>query len=282
MDPAVVAVVLIAAFSYGKGIAVVARRHPSNRWPGRRSWLWFAGLAVVLLALGSPLSAGDDRLFSLHMVEHVLIVMVAVPLLLGGAPVTLALRSLPAGGRRALQRVLGSRILGIVTHPLVAWLVFAAVMWGTHFSGLFEASLRSAPVHEFEHALYFVAAGLFWWPVLGADPGPNRMSHPLRAAYLFLAMPQNTFLSLALFNAATVRYPTYARQPGALADQHLAGGIMWVAGDVTFLVALLVVVALWMRHEDRMTVLLDAELDAAEAQRATRRSAAMAMKSSPR
>ena len=118
---------------------------------------------------------------------------------------------------------------------------------------------------------YLVAALLFWWPVLGTDPSPWRMAYPLRALYVFLQMPQNTFLALAIYSATDVLYPHYATLqrtwgPSVLEDQQLAGGIMWIIGDLTFLVAILFVVLQWMRQEDRDTARTDARVDAERAE----------------
>ena len=112
-------------------------------------------------------------------------------------------------------------------------------MWGTHFSPLFERSLEDPVVHDLEHLLYLTAGLLFWWPAVALDPAPWRMPHPVRAMYLFLQMPQNTFLALAIYSASSPLYAHYANLglswgPSALVDQHLAGGLMWIIGDLVF------------------------------------------------
>src|SRR5439155_27357025 len=137
--------------------------------------------------------------------------------------------------RRWILPVLHSRVVRVLTHPVVAWLVFASVMWGTHFSPLFNESLENPLLHQLEHALYLTAALLFWWPVLGADPAPWRLPYPVRALYAFLQMPQNTFLALAIYSSSNVLYAHYATLqrtwgPAPLEDQQLAGGLMWVIG----------------------------------------------------
>src|SRR5204862_6295999 len=106
-----------------------------------------------------------------------------------------------------------------------------------------------------------------WWPVVGTDPSPWRMPHPLRALYTFLQMPQNTFLALAIYSSSTPLYAHYATLerawgPSVIADQQLAGGLMWVIGDLTFLVAILFVVVKWMRQEDRDAARGAARMDA--------------------
>jgi putative copper resistance protein D len=239
-------------------------RTPHPRW---RTASFLAGLAAIVVALNSPVEAYEGVLFSVHMVQHLLLELVAAPLLLLGAPVTLALRVASPSVRRGLLRILHSRVAGLVTFPLVGWLVFAAVNWGWHFSTLYDQALENAALHYFQHATFLAAALLFWWPVVGADPGRWRLPYPVRLFYLFLAMPQNSFLGVALMGASSVLYPHYLSNlrtwgPTALADQSVGGILMWVGGDIVFLIGMGAVVAAWVRHEDRRTARLDARLDA--------------------
>jgi cytochrome c oxidase assembly factor CtaG len=207
-----------------------------------------------------------------HMVQHVLLEFVAAPLLLAGAPITLALRAATPPIRRALLAVLQGRVVHALAFPVVAWVLFAAVNWGWHFSVLYDQALENEALHYFQHATFVAAALLFWWPVIGADPSPWRLPHPARLVYLFLALPQNSFLGVALLSASTVLYPHYvtnARDWGIppLDDQALGGVLMWVVGDLAFVGGMLLVVALWMRQEDRRTARLDARLAAERAAR---------------
>jgi len=147
------------------------------------------------------------------------------------------------------------------------------VNWGWHFSVFYDQALESVPLHYFQHATFFGAALLFWWPAIGVDPSPWRLPHPVRLLYLFLAMPQNSFLGVALLSASTVLYPHYVTNvrdwgPTPLEDQQLGGMLMWVIGDLAFLAGMAVVVLLWMRHEERRTARLDARLAAERATRA--------------
>jgi putative copper resistance protein D len=219
-----------------------------------------------VLALASPVEAYDTALFSAHMVQHLLLTMVAAPLLVLAAPITLLLRvSSPGVRRRWILPVLHSRVVRIVSHPLVAWSLFACVMWFTHFTPLFEAALEDEWLHRLEHALYLGAAMLFWWPVVGADPSPHRLSYPARLLYVALGMPLSSFLGLVIFSAPTVlyeHYETLARSwgPTPLEDQAWAGGIMWAGGDAAFVVALILTVAAWLRHEEREGAREDARL----------------------
>ena len=193
------------------------------------------------------------------MVQHLLLAMVAAPLIALSAPITLVLRLVsPATRRRWILPVLHSRVTRILAFPVVAWVIFASVMWVSHFSPLFDAALEDPLVHDLEHALFLGAGLLFWWPAVALDPAPWRMPHPARALYVFLQMPQNTFLAVVLLNAQAALYPHYATLvrtwgPTPLADQQAAAGIMWLVGDAIFLVAVMAIVVGWMRAEARDT-----------------------------
>lgn len=264
---------LAVAVVYRWAVGIVRRQHPDNAVPRYRIWSWYLGLVVIFIALESPIGTYDDTLFTVHMVQHLLLVMVAAPLLAIGAPITLLLRvASPSARHRFWLPLLHSRVVKVLAFPVVAWCVFAAVMWASHFSPLFNAALDNDYIHLFEHALYLGSALLFWWPVVGADPSPWRLPHPGRVAYLFLGMPQSSFLGLAIFSAPEplyAHYETLARSwgPTPLADQQLAGGIMWAGGDAAFLIALIVALWVWLRAEERAGRLADEKLDREEALR---------------
>jgi cytochrome c oxidase assembly factor CtaG len=231
--------------------------HPANPVPRRRSVAFGLGMVAVAVALLSGIDRYDTTLFSVHMVQHLLLAMVAAPLIALGAPITLVLRvSSPATRRRWVLPVLHSRVVRVLAFPVVAWVLFAGVMWVAHFSALFDAALEDPLLHDLEHALFLGTGLLFWWPAVALDPAPWRMPHPLRALYVFLQMPQNTFLAVVILGASAPLYPHYvtlARSwgPTPLEDQQTAAGIMWLAGDVIFLIAILAILAGWMRAEAR-------------------------------
>ena len=233
--------------------------HPANRVPVRRSVAFAAGLTAIAFALLSGIGRYDTTLFSVHMGQHLLLAMVAASLIARSAPITLSMRlASPTTRRRWILPVLHSRATRILAFPVVAWVIFAGVMWVSHFSPLFDAALEDPLVHDLEHALFLGAGLLFWWPAVALDPAPWRMPHPARALYVLLQMPQNTFLAVVLLNTPTVLYAHYATLqrswgPTALADQQAAAGIMWLAGDAIFLVAVMAIVLGWMRAEVRDT-----------------------------
>jgi putative copper resistance protein D len=259
--------VLLAAWGYLVLVRAVDRAHPTNRVPRVRVWCWLAGLAVLLVATQSVIGAYDTTLFTVHMAQHLLLTMVAAPLLLLGAPVTLLLRAASSELRQDLiLPVLHSRVVRFLSHPIVAWTQFAAIMWASHFTGLFDAALEDPLIHVLEHALFLGSALLFWWPVIGADPGPRRLSHPMRLGYLLVGMPFSSFLGLAIFSASSVLYEHYAtlqRTWGQtpLEDQQWAGGIMWAGGDLVFLLAMVVTMIAWLRAEEAEGRRVDALLD---------------------
>ncbi|MEO6295381.1 MAG: cytochrome c oxidase assembly protein [Candidatus Limnocylindria bacterium] len=271
-DPLAIAMLVIVGGAYAWAVRRVNRAHAGNPHPVHRSWLFGGGLAAIGVALLSPIEAYEGVLFSVHMVQHMLLELVAAPLLLAGGPITLTLRASGPSVRKALLSLLQSRIVHVISFPVIAWILFAAVNWGWHFSVLYDQALENQALHYFQHATFIGAALLFWWPAIGVDPSPWRLPHPVRLLYLFMAMPQNSFLGVALMSASTVLYPHYLtniRDWGLspLDDQALGGVIMWVVCDLAFLAGMAVVVFLWMRHEERRTARLDRRLAAERAAR---------------
>ncbi|MEO7117671.1 MAG: cytochrome c oxidase assembly protein [Candidatus Limnocylindrales bacterium] len=267
LEVPVVLPLVLAAVLYHWAVRAVDRAHPASRVPRRRVWAWDAGLIVLLVALESPVGTYDTTLFSAHMLQHLLLMMVAAPLLALGAPITLLLRVVrPEARQRLILPFLRSRPMRALTFPVVAWVLFAGVLYVSHFSSLFDAALENDAVHVLEHALYLSAALLFWWPVVGADPSPWRLPHPMRVFYLLIGMPWSSFLGLAILSAPSVLYAHYATLsrpwgPTPLADQQLAGGLMWAVGDGLFLGAMVLAIAAWLRSEEAEGRRLDAQLD---------------------
>ncbi len=267
MEPIVLAGLAIAAIAWLLLVRRVAAGHPDHPHPAWRSATFLGGLAVLALALTSPIEAYEGELFSVHMLQHMLLELVAAPLLLLGAPATLALRAASSSVRARLLALLHRRVVTVLSFPVLAWSLFAAVNWGWHFSPLYDRALEVPWLHDLQHLTFLGAALLFWWPVVGADPARWRLPHPVRLFYLFLAMPQNSFLGIALMSAPTGLYPHYltnAREwgPTPIVDQNVGGMLMWVGGDVVFLLAMGLVVAAWVRAEDRRTAREDAREDA--------------------
>jgi cytochrome c oxidase assembly factor CtaG len=251
--------IAVATTAYLGAARIVDRAHPATRVPQRRIAAWLAGVAVIAVALVSPVAIYADSLFSVHMVQHLLLAMVAPPLLAIGAPVTLALRVAPANVRRSvLLPILHSRLVKAISWPAVSWTTFAGVMWITHFSPLFNAALENDGLHHLEHLLYLAAGLLFWWPVIGADPIRWRLRPISRMVYLGAQMPLNTAVGLAIYFASAVLYPHYLTLgrtwgPDPFTDQQLAGIVMWGVGDTILLGALVLVIAAWLRADEKQS-----------------------------
>ncbi len=266
LDPLLVSGILLSAALYLRAARRVWRTHSPSAFPRLRVISFMGGLAVMYLALQSPIDTYADLLLSDHMAQHLLLTMVAAPLLVLGAPVTLALAATSAQSRRRfLLPVLHSRIIRVAGSPVFAWMLFAVVMWGSHFSPVFEAALRNENIHFLEHLAYLSSALLFWWPVVGLDPNPARISHPARLLYLFLAMPMTALLGLAIYSSNRLLYPHYetaSRSIGfsPIADQHLAGALMWEGGMLLMVAALALVLLDWMRRDEREAERADARL----------------------
>jgi cytochrome c oxidase assembly factor CtaG len=251
-DPAVLGSLLATGAIYVRGWLGLRRQMPHRFGAGRLA-AFVAGLGTIAAALVSPLDALAPLLLQAHMAQHLLLTMVAPPLIWLGAPAIPLLRGLPwrlvkhgigpVAGMSALRR-LARR----VTHPAAAWVTFAAVTWAWHAPALYEAALRSPAWHVLEHLSFLAAALLFWWPVIQPWPASAVWPRWAMIPYLLLADVQNTVLSAGLTFAERVVYPWYAAVPrpwgiGPLEDQAAAGAIMWVAGSIAFLLPLARVVS---------------------------------------
>ncbi|MEP7060011.1 MAG: cytochrome c oxidase assembly protein [Actinomycetota bacterium] len=267
-DPVVIAGLAGAITWYGWALGRL--REEGARWPIRRTWLFRTGVAVLVIALVSPVDAYAERLLSVHMVQHLLLTLLAPPLLLLGSPVTLAVRSAgPAGRLRALSWLHG-RMARFISAPAIGWALFVGTIYASHLPAFYDASLRSSAVHAGEHLAYVATALLFWRPIVARDPEPVRLSHPARLFSLFLLMPAMTFLGLAIYGSERVLYLPYvatsrAAGTSAVSDQHLAGALMWSAGMLFIVPAMVVVLIDWMRTDEREAERTDARLDKARA-----------------
>lgn len=240
----------VAAWLYWRGWRRLHRERP-HRYTLARFAAFLGGLGILLLAIASPLDAFGGLLLEVHMIQHLLLLMIAPPLIWLGQPVLPMLRGLPGTFLKAgLGPFLASstlrRIGRAITHPVVCWLAMAAAVIFWHTPRWYELGLSSPAWHEMEHACFFFAALLFWWPVV--EVWPSRPVWPRwgMVPYLVLADLVNTGLSAWLVFSSHVVYRTYALAPrlggiSALDDQATAGAIMWVPGSIAYLVPALVV-----------------------------------------
>jgi putative membrane protein len=236
---------------YTLGVLRLWRNAGVGRGIGRLQAAAFAGgwLALVL-ALVSPLDALGARLFSAHMVQHELLMLVAAPLLVLGRPLAAWTWGLSPARRQVVGRWIRvpwwAATWALLTDPLAAWALHALALWLWHVPSWFEAALRNEGWHALQHASFLGTALLFWWSALGGDSRSRASGFAL--LYLFTTMLHTGALGALLTLAPTPWYPSYAAATGALgldpvADQQLGGLVMWVPGSLAYLVAGLLVVA---------------------------------------
>jgi cytochrome c oxidase assembly factor CtaG len=267
---------------YLLGVHTLHRR--GDAWPvGRTLMFVVVGMGSFYAATASGLAAYDTTLLSVHMVQHMVLSML-VPLALAlGAPVTLALRTLPPRPRRWLLAVLHSRVARVLSFPPLTLLLYVVSPWALYFSGWYDATLSHAWLHELMHLHLVVVGALFFWPIVGVDPVPGRVGYPFRMLVVVLTLPFHAFLGVTIMGQDTLLggdhylalrdQPGYGWLPDAMSDQHLAGGLLWSSGDLVGLLLFGVLFTQWVRssikeaaREDRRLDLLEARARAEAAQ----------------
>ena len=265
---------------------VMTLRRRGDRWPvGRTIAFVPVGLGCFFFATSSGLGTYDDTLISVHMVQHMVLSMLVPMTLALGAPVTLALRTLPARPRRWLLVVLHSRVAKALSFPPLTLLLYVTAPWILYFSGWYPATLHHDYLHETMH-LHFVLVGcLFFWPIVGVDPVPGKVAYPFRMLLVVLTLPFHAFLGVTIMSEEDIiggswyadlhQGPMGSWLPDPIDDQHLAGGILWGSGDLVALALFGVLFVQWVRsslqeakREDRRLDLLEARERAATARAA--------------
>jgi putative membrane protein len=226
----------------------------------RRTVMFGTGLLVIIGSLSGPMDDLSDHWFWVHMTQHLLLVVVAAPLIVMGAPWLAPWRLIGHRARVTLTRTIGHgrawaplrSVLRPLSRPLGAWLAFNVTLLGWHLPVLYNLTLRNAGVHDLEHALLLLTAVLFWAQVLESPPLRVRLSQPQQVAYLTLATIAGWLLALALSLPSTPIYQAYADQhhgdsvTSAVTDQQLAAGMMWVPGSIPYSIGVLVVLYRWL------------------------------------
>ncbi|HET7327346.1 MAG TPA: cytochrome c oxidase assembly protein [Nocardioidaceae bacterium] len=263
-----VAVLAVAAF-YLYGVLVLRRR--GDRWPLARTVSFVVlGLGSIAVATLSPLAGYDTTLLSMHMTQHMILAMVAPVFMALGAPVTLALRTLTRTPRGWLLSVLHSRVAAVLSFPALTFALYVLSPWALYFSSWYDATLESAYLHDALH-LHFVAVGcLFFWPLVGIDPVPGRVSFPFRLLTIFLTLPFHAFLGVTMMSMTTLIAADHYQSldlswADPVEDQELAGALLWGSGDVVGLVFFAVLFVQWVRASRREAAREDRRLDLLEA-----------------
>ncbi|HEX9064095.1 MAG TPA: cytochrome c oxidase assembly protein [Streptosporangiaceae bacterium] len=248
--PAVTVPVVLLAGLYLWGVVRVARRHPARPWPAWRTALFLAGLAVIVLALQSGIGRYDDVLFWDHMVQHLMLIMVAPPLLIFGQPITLLLHASRNPLHTWVKKIIRSRVVTFLTWPVFGFAAYAAAIVVLHLTGAADLIATNQVAHDGEHLLFLVVGYLFFLPIIGTEPIKWRLSYPARLIVLFLIMPVDTFTGLVLSygNPGTpgiVTGPRPAWAGTATADLHAGGAAMWVGGDALMFALMMIVFLMW-------------------------------------
>lgn len=273
MDPLLFVLGVWITGAYLVGVAVLRRR--GVRWSlGRTLAFVVAGMGGFFFATSSGIGAYDTTLISVHMVQHMILSM-WVPLFLAlGAPVTLALRTLPKTPRGWLLAVLHSRVMKVLSFPPLTFALYVISPWALYFSGWYDASLSSTFVHEMMHIHLVTVGALFFWPLMGIDPVPGRVGYPFRLLLTFLTLPFHAFLGITIMDQQSIigrshyealrEGPMGAWLPSMASDQHLAGGILWASGDLIGLLFFAVLFTQWVRSSMREAKREDRRLDLLE------------------
>ena len=262
-DPLTVALMVASAAAYGLGVRAAWRQ--DRRRAGLRGWhvaAFCGGLLALAVALISPVAWLSDVLFSAHMTQHEILMLVAAPLLVLGQPLLATLWAVPAhrrpGVARAFRRPAVMSTWQWLTTPLIVFLLHGIALWIWHIPALFEWALHSEGVHAVQHLSFVATAALFWWGMVHGRYG--RAGYGVGVLYVFLTALHSTLLGALLTVAPSTWYRAYEataahKRIDALADQQLAGLVMWVPSGVIFIVIGLALAAAWIGESERRVLL---------------------------
>jgi putative membrane protein len=255
-DPGVVAPIVLGGIWYAVGRGRLHRRRVDTR----TAWCFWLGMFALALALVSPLDAAADEIFSAHMVQHLLLILVAAPLLVLSAPAPELWWGLPRAvrlrvARRWKRSGVAARAWGLITAPAIVFVVHAVAIWYWHFPVPYEAAERSDLLHAIEHLCFFGTAALFWWVVI-QPRGHRRLSYASAIPYILATMLHSGALGGLLVYAPTAWYPSHAAGAplwglSPLEDQQLAGVIMWIPAGFLYLAAAVWAAYRWITEDER-------------------------------
>ncbi|CAM3363772.1 cytochrome c oxidase assembly protein [Kibdelosporangium persicum] len=260
------AVLLAVAYLLG----VRRLRGRGDRWPVGRTVAWLAGCVVVLVVTSSGIGRYAPGTFSMHMVAHMSLNMLAPVLLVLGGPITLAVRTLPPGPRGWVVALVHSRAARLVAHPAIAAVVFVASFYVLYFSDLFGEAMLYHWAHQVMKLHFLISGYVFFWLVIGVDRPPRPLPHLARLGLLFAVMPFHAFFGVILMNTQTVIAETYYRYlslpwvPDLLTDQRLGGGIAWATGEIPMLIVVVALLRQWAAADRREAARLDRRIDSGE------------------
>jgi putative membrane protein len=242
---ATVVVAMGAGMAYLTGVRRLARR--GRTWPVFRTAVFLSGLVTVALALASPVSTLVASSFEYHVVQHMLLMVVAAPLLALSAPLTLALQTCSHDTKVVLLKVLHTRTFAAITFPVTVWFLYYGVMFAFFLTPLIGFSMSHMVLMDLFNVVFLLGACNFWWPTIGIDHNPRwKMTHGMRIINLLIGVPFESFLGIALLGggAAASIYTT--------SQTHVGGGMVWAIGEVSAFVGTAIVMVQWMRDDRRV------------------------------
>ncbi len=249
-------------------------RRRGDAWSAGRTAYWMLGMLQLAYATVGPLGEYDTVLFSVHMVQHMMLSMTIPVALAQGAPVTLALRTLRGRLRSGLLWLVGSKLARWALFPPLTTAAIILMPFVLYTSGLYDLTLRNDTFHDLLHLWMLVTGSAFFMPLVGPDPAPWKVPYPIRILLFFLTMPFHAFIGTMLMGSKQLVsgqwYLSFHRTwgPSPMADQYWAGAILWATGDFTMLGVMSALFLGWYRESQREARRIDRQLDREERTRA--------------
>jgi putative copper resistance protein D len=252
----ILAAAIVAGVWYVRAGRVLSAR--GRRWSGKRTAAFLSGLVGIVLALQSPVASFTMDYFQAHVLQHLLLMVIAPPLLAMGAPMTLALQTSSRNGKVRILAVLNSGPFKVLTHPVPVWLLYYFTMFAFFLTIALNFAMEHMWVMDLINLAFLFGATLFWWPIVGLDPIPHwQMGYGVRMANLLIGVPIESFLALALLNNSHPAASMYT-----LGSTHSGAAILWIGAELFTFLALIPVFLQWVRFEERKGARYDAQLDA--------------------
>jgi cytochrome c oxidase assembly factor CtaG len=250
--PIVTAGTVLVAGLYLWGVIRVRRRHPARPWPLWRTLVFLLGLLVVVFATEGGIGTYDDTLFWDHMTQHLMLLMIAPPLLVTGQPMTLLLHASRNPLHTWAKRALRSGFVHAITAPAFVTVAYAATVVGTHLTSFMNLVESNDAIHEAEHVLFLAVGYVYFLPLIGKEPIGWKVSYPVRLFLLFIAMPVDAFTGVVLGSETSLPFNAFSTPrtwgPTPLEDIHLGGAVMWIGGAAIMFVLILSVFFAWSRE----------------------------------
>ncbi|MGH9065831.1 MAG: cytochrome c oxidase assembly protein [Acidimicrobiales bacterium] len=243
---ALVALAVTVAFGAAYLVAIRRLQARGRGWSRWRTASFLGGLAIIVVAVDSGVAAYDDSVFTVHVVQHLLLMSMAPPLLGLGASLTLALQTTARPVKTRILKVLHSPPLQLLANPGVAVALGLGTMYAYFLTGIYPFSVHHPLFHDYTHLHFLVVGCLYWWPILSVDPMPRRLGFGARMGMLAVTVPFNAFLGIAIMNMSRPIASVHT-----LADTHAGGALLWGFSELFTLAALAVVFTQWSRAEER-------------------------------